>query len=115
MDKVAKITRALTEKNGRIVRDGFDLFIDGVWHERFPTKELARDAARREGASDYVVRINLHWRADNKVTLYMNGKKCVEGDNADMKRTGQKLVDEGKARWGATTFSWKKGEEPQKI
>lgn len=103
----ATIKRAFTERKGRIVPDGFDLFVGGVWHERFKTKSAAKRHVLYEmpDTSTFVATLRLHYRADYKVTLYMNGKKCMTGEFRDMERVGQKLVDEGSARWsrrGAT-------------
>ena len=54
----------------------------------------------------YKVRVNIHYQATGRVTLYMNSKKVFTTDDADFARqTGQRLVDEGTARWSPTTFA----------
>jgi len=42
------IQKATTIRNGRERRDGWDLFINGEWHDRLPTKRAAQAAARAE-------------------------------------------------------------------
>lgn len=60
---------------------------------------------------EYVVRINLHWRADNQVTMYMNGRKSMTGDHQSIRHCADRLVSEGKAVMGRTAFTFAKGEE----
>lgn len=100
------IKAAFSIVDGEDTQVGFDLFVDGEWHERYAFRFQAESARR---LLRYMVTINLHFRSDHTVVLYMGGKKCVDGDLKEMERIGQGLVDEGKARWGRTTFH-KKGD-----
>ena len=39
------IQKATTIRNGRECKDGWDLFINGEWHDRYATKKAAKAAA----------------------------------------------------------------------